>query len=193
MADVAHGAQSELRQCLGLALRYHVRILPTPCPVTQNQTLKHSTDHVNRTPFRPHGSVQMWMEGDFLYYESTGPFNLELVESLAVAQMELLRATQYEGPWASICTVLNSAMASPEALDRYERLMRKEKPPGKEPVATAFVLGPDVEGAKLMAPRFTKIYQGIQRPFQCFERIEDARAWARAQMEPARLQAGEAG
>ena len=161
--------------------------------MTKNQTLKHSTDHVNRTAFRPHGSVHMWMEGNFLYYESTGPFNVELVDSLAVAQMDILRATQYEGPWASICTILNSAMAPPEALARYDKLMRKEKPPGKEPVATAFVVAPGVEGAKLMLPKFADIYAGIQRPFKCFEQMDEARAWARACMEQARLENAKAG
>jgi hypothetical protein len=154
--------------------------------VTKHQTLKHSTDHVAATPFRPHGSVQMWMEGDFLLYESTGPFNVELVDSLAVAQMDMLRTTNYQGPWASICTVLNSAMASPETLARYEKLMRKPKPPGKMPVATAFVLSPTVEGANLMVPTFTKIYDSIPRPFKCFARMEDAKAWAHEQMAQAR-------
>lgn len=169
------------------ALMYHAAITQDvlAAPVTKNQTLKHSTDQVNQTSFRPHGSVHMWMEGDFLYYESTGPFNVELVDSLAVAQMEILRATQYQGPWASICTVLNSAMAPPDALARYEKLMRKEKPPGKEPVATAFVIAPTVEGARLMAPKFTKIYEGIQRPFKCFEHMDPARVWARACMDQA--------
>ena len=154
--------------------------------MTQNHTLKHSTDQVEITSFRPHGSVHMWMEGDFVYYEASGPFNVELVDSLAVAQMDILRTTHYQGPWASICTILNSAMAPPEALARYDRLMRKEKPPGKTPVATAFVLSPEVEGAKLMLPKFAAIYSGIQRPFQSFEKIEEARAWAHAHMLQAR-------
>ena len=170
---------------------YHVAFdrQHAPAPhVTKQQTLKHSTDQVAATPFRPHGSVQMWMEGDFLYYESTGPFNVELVDSLAVAQMDLLRTTNYQGPWASICTILNSAMAPPDALARYEALMRKPKPAGKTPGATAFVVAPGVEGAKLMLPKFAAIYEGIQRPFQSFERMEDARAWAQAHMLQARQQ-----
>jgi hypothetical protein len=154
--------------------------------VTKKQTLRHSTDHVDRTPFKPHGSVHMWMDGDFLYYEATGPFNVELADSLAVAQKEILRTTHYQGPWASICTILNSAMASPEALARYDQLMRKPKPPGKEPVATAFVAAPGVEGVKLMLPKFAKIYAGIPRPFRAFDDMEQARAWARTQMDQAR-------
>jgi hypothetical protein len=153
--------------------------------VTKKQTLRHSTDHVANRAFKPHGSVHMWMEGPFLYYEAIGPFNVELVDSLAVAQMEILRTTDYQGPWASICTIVKSAMASPEALARYDRLMKKPKPPGKEPVATAFVAAPEVEGAKLMMPKFAKIYAGIQRPFRSFETMDEARAWARSMMDQA--------
>lgn len=147
--------------------------------MNKDNTLRHSTDHVVITPFRPHGSVQMWMDGDILHYEATGPFNIELIASFAVAQLDMLRAINYQGPWVSICSILNSAMASPQTLARYDQLMRKEKPPGRTPLATAFVAGPKVEGARLMMQKYARIYLGIGRPFQSFDNVEDAVAWAK--------------
>ena len=42
------------------------------------------------------------------------------------------------------------------------------------PVATAFVVGPAIEGGKIMSPHFDRIYQSIDRPFKTFATMEEA-------------------
>ncbi len=139
-----------------------------------------STRKVQTQQFQPHGQVEGWMEGDLLLYIANGPFNKELVDCLAITQSEFLQSMQPSGPWASICTILDSAIGGPDTLARYAQMMCAPKPAGLAPIATAFVMAPDVEGARLMAPHFAKIYADIPRHFQIFETMAQARAWAQA-------------
>jgi hypothetical protein len=145
--------------------------------------IKGSTDQVKVSRFSAHGLIEIVMDGDFLQYSATGPFNDELFERFAIAQGSYLKALNHPTPWASIATFIGSAMFTPEAIQRYTILMRAPKPPGLTPVATAFVMAPDIEGAKIMAPHFRKIYRDINRPFEIFQTVEDAQKWARSMLD----------
>lgn len=154
--------------------------------MTTDKPLKGSTDLIAATRFRPHGRVDMWMEDDVLQYEATGPFNEEVFDCLAVAQMDFLKTLNPAGTWASICTLRHSAMTTPAGIQRYTELMQRPKPPAFEPVATAFVVGPAIEGGKIMEPHFVRIYASIDRQFQVFETLEAARDWARIMIAASR-------
>lgn len=143
---------------------------------------KRSTSQVKTSQFTPHGVVDIWMEGRLMHYEATGPFNTELVDCLAIAQRDFLLATRPQGDWVSVCTVLGNAMSSPEGVARYATIMAAPKPDNMTPVATAFVIAPDVEGGGIMGPLFTKIYADIGRPFQIFETMATAQVWADAML-----------
>ena len=116
-------------------------------------------------------------------YEATGPFNEEVFDLLAVAQMDFLKTLDITGPWASICTIRNSAMCTPEGMQRYTALMQRPKPPNLTPVATAFVISPDIEGGKLMTPHFERIYALINRPFKAFDTMAAAQSWAQIMVQ----------
>lgn len=147
---------------------------------------KRSTSQIKTSQFTPHGVVELWMEGSLMHYEATGPFNTELVDCLAIAQRDYLLATRPQGAWVSVCTVVGNAMSSPDGIARYATIMAAPKPDNMIPVATAFVIAPDVEGGSIMAPQFTKIYADIGRPFQIFETMAAAQVWADAMLEQAR-------
>jgi len=153
--------------------------------MTSDKPLKSSTAQIKDTPFAPHGQVDIWMDGDLLHYESTGPFNKELADCLAVAQSNFLQALQPSGAWVSICTVRKSALATPDGLQRYAELIR-QAPPQFTPVATAYVIGPEVEGGQFMAPHFAKIFADAGRPFQTFDTLAEAQIWAKTMIEEAR-------
>src|SRR4051812_45060692 len=104
---------------------------------------KLTTNEVAPDGMTPHGHVEMWFDGDFLRYGFIGPFNVELINALAKAQLAFLDREHRLRPWVSICTMSNSAVGSPEAFERYAAIMRAPKPPGYTPVATAFVIGPE--------------------------------------------------
>jgi hypothetical protein len=146
---------------------------------------KSSTTKVKTSQFTPHGVVELWMEGSLMHYQATGPFNTELVDCLAIAQRDYLLATQPTGAWASVCTVVGNAMSSPEGVARYAEIMSAPKPANMIPVATAFVIAPGVEGGRIMAPLFTKVFADIGRPFKIFETMADAQTWAQAMIDEA--------
>lgn len=139
---------------------------------------KSSTKLVKTTQFTPHGVVDIWMEGRLMHYEATGPFNVELVECLAIAQRDYLLASRPNGAWVSVCTVRRNAMASPDSIARYAAIMAAPKPDNMVPCATAFVIAPEVEGGAIMAPHFVKIYDDIGRPFAVFDNLAAAQIWA---------------
>jgi len=154
--------------------------------MTRDQPPVGSTSQAPGTRFRPHGRVDMWLEDDILQYVSTGPFNAEVFDCLAVTQRDFLLSLSIEGPWASICTLRTSAMTTPDGIQRYTELMQSPKPRHLEPVATAFVVGPEIEGGKIMAPHFERVFRSIQRPFRICTTMEEAREWARGMIEASR-------
>ena len=148
--------------------------------MTSNKPVRGSTTLVSEKRFRAHGRVDMWMQDNALLYEATGPFNEEVVELLAVAQMDFLKTLTIDGPWVSICTLKISAMCTPAGLQRYTELMESPKPADLTPVATAFVIGPEIEGGRIMAPYFANVYAAINRPFKTFDTMAAAQEWGQS-------------
>lgn len=148
-----------------------------------NDTLsKSSTTQVKTSQFTPHGMVELWMDGQVMHYEATGPFNTELVNCLVIAQRDHLVAVQPQGAWVSMGVLRHSAMMSPEALTRYAEIIAAPKPQNMNPVATAFVIGADVEGGRIMGPLLAKVFTDIGRPVAIFATQAEAEAWAEAQI-----------
>lgn len=143
-----------------------------------------STAQVNISPFNQHGVVDIRMEGDVIHYQATGPFNTELIDSLAVAQRDFLLAAKPQGAWVSIATILSSCMTSPEGIARYAAVIAAPKPPQMIPVATAFVIAPSVEGNLIMAQHYRKIFSDNGRTFQIFETLPEAQAWVLSVLNP---------
>ena len=132
----------------------------------------------------------MWMENDVLVYDATGPFNAEVVDCLGLVQRDFLLSITIPSPWASVGILHNSAMMTPEGIQRYMELMQSLKPPQLEPVATAFVIGSEVEGGRIMTPHFEKIYRSIPRPFAVCATLDEAMVWVRAQIQASRHAGG---
>ncbi len=151
-----------------------------------NKITKISTNEVAITGFAPHGVIEIFIEGDVLHYECTGPYNREAFDAMAVAQMAFLSNLKHPGPWASIAVAKESVMASLDGIARYSELMKTKLPPELSAVATAFVIGPDVEGGAIMGPYFTKIYAEIGRPFKIFPTLKEAIQWAQSMVDASR-------
>ncbi len=153
--------------------------------MTREPQPKTSTSQIGNLPFTPHGKVDIWLEGDLHLYEATGPFNKELVDGLALAQADFLRDVRPAGPWASICIVRSSALATPDGVQRYGELIR-QAPPEFTAVATAYVIDDTVEGGQLMAPLFARVFTQAGRPFKVFATLDEARRWAQDLVDQAR-------
>jgi hypothetical protein len=153
--------------------------------VQNDKPLMASTSLIAGTRFKAHGRIDMRMQDNFLHYDATGPFNEEVFELLAVAQANFLNTLTLSGPWASIVTLCNSAMTTPGGVQRYTELMQSPKPADLLPVATAFVIAPEIEGGRLMTAHFARIYASINRPYRAFETLDPAQAWAESMVAAA--------
>jgi hypothetical protein len=137
----------------------------------------HSTSEVTAGTFRPHGHVDVWLEDDIVYYEATGPFNVELINALAATQKNFFETLTPPHVWASIGVLLGSVMMGLDALARYKAVLEAPKPAAYIPRATAFVIGPDVEGGFIIAPHFRRIFTELDRPMQIFQTSNEAVGW----------------
>lgn len=129
--------------------------------------------------FKPHGRVQMWVEGPVVYMVAQGPFNQEFVRALAQAREQLFRDSPPPSPHVSVVQVKASIMASPEMLTVYADLVARLK---HLPLGIAWVVAPDVEGRDFILPMFERIHQRLGRNFRSFEGLPDAEAWVRGQL-----------
>ena len=148
--------------------------------MSHNAPIRTSTDDVVQSHFAPHGRVTMRFEDDILFYDATGPFNIELVDSLAVAQKDILIVAKPQRPWVSVSIMRGSMLASPDAFARYANMMQTQRPAECTPLASAYVVAPDVEGRSLMLPKYEAIHIASGRVFQSFTQLDDALAWARS-------------
>ena len=149
-------------------------VLPTMTPGHINQ---HSTSEVAAGPFRPHGHIDVWLEDEIVYYEAAGPFNVELINALAATQRNFFETITLPHVWASIGVLMGSVMMGLDALARYEEVLAAPKPAAYIPRATAFVIGPDVEGGFIIAPHFRRIFAELHRPMQIFQTSFEAVEW----------------
>ncbi len=136
-----------------------------------------STTEVSTGTFRPHGQIDVWLEGDIVYYEATGPFNIELIHALAATQKSFFETITLPQVWASVGVLMGSVMMGLDALARYQEVLEAPKPVAFIPSATAFVIGPDVEGGFIIAPHFRRIFAELHRPMEIFQTSSEAVRW----------------
>ena len=145
----------------------------------------HCTDQFASGEFKPHGQVEMWLDGNILRYDAVGPFNRELVRAIAQAQHEVMLAAKARGACVEVVTIRESALVTPDGLAELALILQDVNLQGLAPLAVTYVMAPDVEGASIMAPLFRRRYQDQGRTFEIFERMKDALAWAQAQLDAA--------
>ena len=130
--------------------------------------------------FSAHGKAHLQYGDDsivVLFVE--GPWNMELVSSVhaTMSQNPMLNSGM---PWGFMIVVSKSTLFGQQALHRIQEAVRKEAQNSGR-VATAWVIGPDVEGANLMASVIKGIYAGIQ-PVEIFRSMGAARDWLNDQV-----------
>jgi hypothetical protein len=123
--------------------------------------------------FPSHGKLNAKREGNILYLEGTGPWNLEsLLEAGKGVKADLEEL--YQAPWGVLSVMHGEAAYLPDAQAHLIEVIAEEKT--KHRVATALV----VIGSSL--PTFAKghlsqIYQKAGEHFAFFDDIDTARQW----------------
>ncbi len=127
--------------------------------------------------FVPHGRVELRRAGHVVYLEASGPFNTEAITALGAAWRGLFVNLPPGAMFADIAIMHHSVMASPDVLAAFHGFLQRNTTDGLAPKAVAWVVGPEVEGAEIMVPRFKKIYTEAGRNFRFFATLPDAEAW----------------
>ncbi len=138
----------------------------------------HSTDEIEPGRFKPHGRVEYEEQGNILLTKAWGPFNVQLVDSLETLVRNLFPVMASKGVWVNIAVFEQSALASPEVLRAFGEMVKQVVQLNIAPACVAFVLRPDVEGARLMAPLYEHCVTGGGLPCKAFPNSELAEKWA---------------
>jgi hypothetical protein len=132
-------------------------------------------------PHASRGHITAHIADRVLFFESTGPFDGEIVEAVIRAYRPLLQRLADGGPFAHVSTFHRSMLATPDALDAFDQLLGEWRSSGLAPIANAYVAASDIEGRGLMMPIFASVFSGFS-PFREFDRFEAAEAWVRQQL-----------
>ena len=156
-----------------------------PMPVFRDQPF--STDGLGSGLFRPHGRADWRIDGAVLRTDVVGPFNRELAEAIGPILHQAYALVSAQGPCAEIVTVRGSALAGPEALTALSGVLQKFVLEGVAPVATAFVMAPEVEGSHFMPALLVQSFAAAGWPAcQVFGTAEEAEAWVQGLLAAAR-------
>lgn len=142
--------------------------------------LQVTSNEVSTSRFAPHGEFQIQAQGDILFYDATGPFNLEALQALAAARVKITRQWKPARRVAAIVHWHGSALMSPEAFAAYSEGLARFNESANMPVALAWVASADVEGMSLMIAKFKHLFTQRKTNFRLFEEFEPARAWVDA-------------
>jgi hypothetical protein len=143
---------------------------------------RRSTEQYDLGRFHPHGRAEVSFDGTLMRFESTGPFNREMIVATGMAMRELLTECPPAGPWAEIVRLHGSALIAMDVLPALEELIDGLAREGIASKATAIVASSDIEGFALMLTPYGAIYASRQRPFAAFATVEEAERWIAPQV-----------
>lgn len=138
---------------------------------------KLSTSDVKQARFGAHGLVEATIDGNVARYEAWGPFNEELGNAYNAIQAQVLPQMAALKRWGHITVFHVSMMASPGTLAKFTETLKACANQGLAPCATAFVAGPEVEGAQLMESLLAKCYADAGLLLKVFPEATEAEAW----------------
>jgi hypothetical protein len=124
--------------------------------------------------FRTHGKAQFNIEGRVVCLHVVGPWNKELVVETHT-QLSNALLLMPAGPWALMVIVAESAICPPDAIEQI-RVTSANEATQSGRIATAWVMGDDVEGSLLMESVLRKAYFGTNA-FDVFETKDSAKNW----------------
>lgn len=85
---------------------------------------KSTADLETNRIFKPHGQVRYRLHNSILYTEATGPFNSEIIPTIAQTSQELVSILCNIGPWAQIITYRESYLVSHVAIQLFSEYNR---------------------------------------------------------------------
>ena len=133
------------------------------------------------TAFRPHGTAQVELSGAILMVHMRGDWNAEMRNQTSQQIRAYAPALNAAGPWA-ICNILHDTLVYSEALYISARQDYASRPAASRLQAVAFVIGPHVEGASLLGPRYQTLLDGVIDA-RVFQDLQSAQRWLQEQLD----------
>ena len=135
----------------------------------------YNSDNFKARKFAPHGTIKLEsFDNGIKFYRAIGPFNLELFNAYKSLEHSNLKEKQ---PYCKVVVFENSCLIHCDVLYELQGYIEEKEVLGMLPLATAFVIPDDLEGAILMNEAFSKIYEKSSQEFFCFETKEAAIKW----------------
>ncbi len=122
--------------------------------------------------FRPHGKFRVWIEGQLLITELTGPWNRELIEYWAAQALPLASQFSAVHPYIAITIVHESILCPADAIDRIARAIQFSRSQ-LHCIENVIVAADNVDGKDLLKSTYHRI--GLQHFFNDFD---SAKHWA---------------
>jgi hypothetical protein len=141
------------------------------------EKVRNSTDDHVQGNFKPHGRVEMFLQGRIICVKARGPFNQELMTALTSLEAQFLSEVASLGPFGEIVSFYESVLASPEVMVGHRQLLEMLKGAGLAHKATAYVITPNLEGAEFTAPIAVNNYAAVDWPFKLFDNLPEAQIW----------------
>jgi hypothetical protein len=132
--------------------------------------------------FPPHGRSDFHADGAIIRVSVEGPFNVEGVDEFARKMLALYSTIPLDQPVVTLAELRRSVLMPPDAWARLEAHMQRARLGPPRVLATAWLVGPDVEGGSLMIPRARQMYADAGRAFEVFADPDAAILWAREQL-----------
>lgn len=132
------------------------------------------------SPFRPHGSFSLRVEGRLVISHITGPWNKELVTAWAKACQPEGKILSDSGPYVGIAVIGASMLCPPDAMETLRRAVRYSAT-RQRCIAHVIVAGASVDGRGFLEPVFARIYEGVVE-HRIFHELDEARAWSLAHL-----------
>ena len=109
-----------------------------------------------------------------------GDWNAEMRALAAQQMLQHAPALNAAGPWG-IINLLHDTLVYSEEVYAHTRQGYAQRGPHSQLAAVAFVIGPHVEGARLLKPRFETLLEGVIAS-RVFADRESAHLWMQQQL-----------
>lgn len=149
---------------------------------------KLKTDDHAKSRFAPHGKIEVWPEGAVIYYDISGPFNLEGIKAFGRTMASLLKNWQPAGPFASLSIWRGSMLTSVDALTAYAHLLEASRAHFPKELVNVWFVPEEIEGRYIMLPKWQALYDASGYPLEIFASEQAARERLRWYLQQANLQ-----
>lgn len=136
--------------------------------------------------YEVHGRAEFRSEGDVLFLDLYGPWNMECIREAANTAWPKMDQMMAQGPFGIVVIAHDSLLGTSDAIEAIsEETSRRGK---LDRVAIAWVADQEIEGRELMVPILEETYAGIatMRPFPA---VAPALRWVRQMIDAWKEQA----